>query len=93
MTAREHAASRGVRDSCEGKALEEGNPGTVTARNKAVKLVRAKTAEGLRQPESGAGAALDEPLHDGASASEVVEGCEDLRGGRLRPPGRTAERR
>jgi hypothetical protein len=38
ITAREQVAPRGVRDSCEGKALEEGIPGTVSVRNKTEKL-------------------------------------------------------
>jgi hypothetical protein len=42
ITAREPVASRGVHDLCEGKALEERNPGTVAARNKAVELELAR---------------------------------------------------
>jgi hypothetical protein len=42
MTAREYVASRGVRDLCEGKPLEEESPGTAAARNKAAKLELAR---------------------------------------------------
>lgn len=38
ITAREPVAPRGVHDLDEGKALKEGSPGTVAARNKAANL-------------------------------------------------------
>jgi len=40
ITARKPVAPRGVHDLDEGKALKEGSPGTVAARNKAVELGR-----------------------------------------------------
>jgi len=41
--------------SLGGEFSRVGRPGTVAARNKAVELALAKTAEGLRKPGGGAG--------------------------------------
>lgn len=55
LIARELAALRGVRDSCEGKPLKGQSLDMAAARNKAANFESAETAEGLRKPESGSG--------------------------------------
>jgi hypothetical protein len=52
-TAREQRASRGVAAGREGKALKAEILWADVARNKATRLRRAQTAEGVRNPESG----------------------------------------
>jgi hypothetical protein len=74
MTARELAAPRGVRDSCEGKTLK-GKPtnGCGTKQGRGARACQ-ETAEGLRKPESGTGAGNGQPVPHGASPGDVVEG-------------------
>jgi hypothetical protein len=59
MTTRKPAASRGVRDPCEGNTLEGEKPrnGCGTKQGREARACQ-ETAERLRKPESGTGAGV-----------------------------------
>jgi hypothetical protein len=57
-----------------------------------VELELAETAERLRKPESGTGAGMEQPVPHRGWREDAVVGQRNLRGGRIRPTGRTVEK-
>jgi hypothetical protein len=75
MTAREQVASRGVRDLCEGKALEEKKPrnGYGMKQGREVRACQ-ETAERLGKPESGTEAEVTARLITGLARGMSLKG-------------------